>query len=57
MKEGRTEMAARGGELMSNDPSEIRAQIEQTRARLSDNRDALAYEGTRPTWHNAMSPS
>ena len=29
---------------MSNDTSEIRAQIEQTRASLSDNVDALAYE-------------
>ena len=29
---------------MSNDPSEIRAQIEQTRASLSGNVDALAYE-------------
>lgn len=29
---------------MSTDPSEIRAQIEQTRANLSDDVDALAYE-------------
>lgn len=29
---------------MSTDPSEIRAQIEDTRASLSDNVDALAYE-------------